>query len=313
MTYYYNTQYGTLTNIPPGQFYNQRNGQSNPGNYGTGCVASADGSLPRTCGSQMREEFAQNLPGYYLDMNRMEHLYARWVNEKFHGWNEPFYPDEEDPNYLGPVVDDPTKRSTEFEQCAKGRLDWLLNNTPHFADYAATFILHVGDAENTSYALLAVTMMNETFNPVFGVDHGPNTIAPNTPPNDWDYGPFQLNYQHTMNDLSAGSYTADEQLLRDAFGTPNTTLGTTPGLYPFANGRLAARKLNALTNAALGKKKRTAANIKNAEREAAQDYTSHTDAKRRKDREDSFNGYYEPFKAFFDCYKNKLLQRNGTY
>jgi YD repeat-containing protein len=156
-----------------------------------------------------------------------------------------------------------------------------------FTQEAADLLLNIHNAEGTSLALLSVTMMNE--NSGFKLDVKPN---PNygekgnpSPPEWWDVGPFQINQHYTNAEISAGrvknegrDYLSNWEMYGAVVRENEPFTGV-----PLANGRMAARRLNA----SAGK----------TDRQKAISYAA------REGRGTSYDNFAPLFNRFFDCYK----------
>jgi hypothetical protein len=160
----------------------------------------------------------------------------------------------------------------------------MLGN-PNFDDDSAAFVNRVADAEGTNPGLLGFTFQHEGG---FAVNAGPNNngTADRTK---WDWGPFQMNYNQTMADIRAGSYSdGNDVSLLGAFGYIGRN--GVAALDPFQNGRLAARKLNWLLKAS-----------KNDYGTAAGRFTSWT-GPRFAERKKAWNNEGKAFQSFFNCF-----------
>ncbi len=141
-------------------------------------------------------------------------------------------------------------RSAQFIKCANDAgLGWLLKEDAWkrghtFNDENARFVNEVAAKEGIDPGLLGFTFDNEgLFNKMaLGND---NSSADQ---NDWDIGPFGLNYTWVTRELNAGLYKANGINLAKAFGGANLFVlhslsDTTQFIDPTENGRLAARRL----------------------------------------------------------------------
>lgn len=114
----------------------------------------------------------------------------------------------------------------------------------NFNDETASFINRLSDAEHVDAGLLAFTFQHEgRFDPFVG----PNSNGVEDR-REWDWGPFQLNYNQTVADLNINSYSLTGLDIHLVFGDLGGLAGNTL-LDPMQNGRLAARKLRYLLGA----------------------------------------------------------------
>jgi hypothetical protein len=92
----------------------------------------------------------------------------------------------------------------------------MLNN-PNFNDESAAFVNRVANAEGINAGLLGFTFQHEGG---FNLNSPPN---PNRSKDvhDWDWGPFQLNYNQTILDTYASSYSWDGLDIHSVFGDLN--------------------------------------------------------------------------------------------
>lgn len=177
-------------------------------------------------------------------------------------------------------------RSQEFIDCANNAgLGWMLSNS-NFNDESSAFVNRVAHAEGINAGLLGFTFQHEGG---FNINAGPN---PNHQQDHhlWDWGPFQLNYNQTIADTNAGSYSMEGLDIHSVFGDLNLFGSSSTPLDPFQNGRLAARKLNYLLGAS-----------NNNYATAAGRYRRWTGAEFT-GRRDEWNREGQQFQNFFNCF-----------
>jgi YD repeat-containing protein len=143
-------------------------------------------------------------------------------------------------------------RSQYFNNCANGAglggflSEDVWNRGFRFNDEGAKFINRIIDAEpnsGVSAGLLGFTFWEEG---KFDINQGPNQnkdLKTGAIPTEskWDWGPFQLNYEHTQKDLKAGDYS--DKGLSGYFPAAVFFVNGSYALNTFDNGRLAVRKL----------------------------------------------------------------------
>jgi hypothetical protein len=117
----------------------------------------------------------------------------------------------------------------------------MLGNA-NFNDANASFVNRVSDAEGVDAGLLGFTFHHEGR---FNMYSGPQTNN-STDPHEWDWGPFQLNYNQTVADIDQNAYSISGLSFHNVFGDLGLFGATSTPLDPMQNGRLAARKLNYL-------------------------------------------------------------------
>jgi hypothetical protein len=158
-----------------------------------------------------------------------------------------------------------------------------------FNEDAARLIQDIHKLEGTSRELLGVTWMNE--NSDFSLRPMPN---PNGHPEDimrWDVGPFHINIYYTIQAIEKKEVSMQGLIIENVFGYNfySDVAGTIPAAFtgvPLENGRMAARRLNAMGG--------------NDEDRA----TNYTKPSSRPHRRKSYKTYAPRFKAFFECYYN---------
>jgi hypothetical protein len=169
-----------------------------------------------------------------------------------------------------------------FDDCAKEA------GVEGISQEVADLIQNISDLEGISRELLAVTLMNESSLSSSSLHSDPNT---NGHPEDimkWDVGPFQINIYWTLAAVKKGEVSFDGLIMENVFGynfyhsdmkTPATFSGD-----PLSNGRMAARRLNAIGGS-----------DENKAVKYAPPYA-------RAHRKQSFKDYAPRFQQFFNCY-----------
>lgn len=178
--------------------------------------------------------------------------------------------------------------------------------TAKFDPEDVDLINRISRAEGVSPALLAITWRFET---VFAMRPDPNTNQlPNKPPTEptrWDVGPFHINIRWTELAAAKGEISFSGVSRLDAYGflgwlategktsnvrdNPGWGLGPFDG-NPFANGRIAARRLKA---------------IRGSDKDKAMKYAPPDGKiKTRTFRGNMYDKYASAFEKFFDCYRS---------
>jgi hypothetical protein len=155
-----------------------------------------------------------------------------------------------------------------------------------FTQDAADLINQISGAEGTSRELLAVTWMNES-----GFELRPSQNDNGHPENvdKWDVGPFQINVHWTLAQVAKKEVSFGGLNERNVFGYDfYHSDGKTPLNYftgdPLSNGRMGARRLNA---------------IGGSDENKAIKYTKPSSQAARKT---SYESYAGRFRDFFNCY-----------
>jgi hypothetical protein len=171
------------------------------------------------------------------------------------------------------------QNSGSFQACVGG-----LGGTG-FNQEAADLINNISGKEGTSGDLLAVTWMNES-----SFTTHPNPMDNGHPENimKWDVGPFQINIDWTLKTVAAKEVTFGGLNERNVFGYDfYRSDGKTPLAFtgdPLSNGRMGARRLNA---------------IGGSDENKATKYTAPGAQPARKT---SYETYAGRFRDFFKCY-----------
>lgn len=150
-----------------------------------------------------------------------------------------------------------------------------------FTQAAANLLLDINSAEGGSVSLLAMTLMNE--NTTFDIFLKPNTKFKDT--EWWDVGPFQLNQHYTNEAIASGNVSNEGRnylATWDMYGPVVKENKPFTG-SPLANGRMAARRLNAASS--------------KSDRQRAINYAG------RAGRGDSYDSFAPLFDRFFNCYR----------
>lgn len=154
-----------------------------------------------------------------------------------------------------------------------------------FTKEAADLINQISDYEGTSRDLLAVTWMNESN---FAFHPPPNTNGHPENVDRWDVGPFQINVHWTLAQVAAKEVSFAGLNERNVFGYDfYRSDGKTPLAFtgdPLSNGRMGARRLNA---------------IGGNDQNKAVKYTAPGAQPARKI---SYQRYAGRFRDFFNCY-----------
>lgn len=159
-----------------------------------------------------------------------------------------------------------------------------------FNNESADFINRIVEAEGVDAGLLAFTFWEEGKFNIWAEPNKNEVYDRKTKQDissavqDWDFGPFQLNFAWTHRDLKKGDYSSNGINVHDAFGFFGY------GLVPFANGRLAARKLN------------FGGQIRGSDRGAAMYFTQ---GGRGGIRGQHWDQWGKKWQAFFKCYNAK--------
>ncbi len=176
----------------------------------------------------------------------------------------------------------------------------------HFNEQAANLINQISSLENVSQPLLAITWRYENN---FQMNPKPNTNGHPENTDKWDVGPFHINVHWTEAEAKQGGVSFDGLSRTDVYGSTVTGgRDEDQGLRvygkvspfngdPLANGRMAARRLNAFGGSDQHK----------AMMYAPPDHFEGTGKKKhwvatRTGRGSNYNHYAPALAKFFDCY-----------
>jgi hypothetical protein len=193
-------------------------------------------------------------------------------------WARPMSP----PDAVGPTPPQPGS----FDYCAGDKL-----KKQGFTKEAADLIKQVNSVEKISVELLAVTWMNESN---FAIRPSQNDNGHPEDITKWDVGPFQINIYWTMAQVAKKEVSFEGLNEKNVFGYDfYRSDGKTPLNYftgdPLSNGRMAARRLNA---------------VGGTDENKAVKYTKPSSQPARKE---SWDKYAQAFRDFFKCYTGRLF------